>query len=362
MKVLFVFNHPAPYKVRLFNELAKSIDLFVIFERSSASDRNKDFYNCLELNFTHLIIDKCNYSNENTFTSEVKNYIKKHHYEFDLIIMNGYSTIAERKAIFYMKRKHINFTLYINGGVIRKENWLKRWYKTKIILSAKNYVSPCKEASKYLLHYGAKEKDIYHYPYSTVYEDEVLKTPLTKEEKGRLKEQYNLPKGFIFVSPSQFISRKNNIDLIKTFKGREELLLLIGDGPLLDEYYKVIKEENIQNVLIKNFVSKKELFEIMKACDAFITLSKEDIYGHTINEAFANGLPVISSKKVISSLHLIEEGKNGYLVDITSKDSIHTTIDGINKCDIESCLKTARKNTIEKSASKHIDIFKELIE
>ena len=26
-KVLFVFNHPAPYKVRLFNELAKYFEM-----------------------------------------------------------------------------------------------------------------------------------------------------------------------------------------------------------------------------------------------------------------------------------------------------------------------------------------------
>ena len=44
MKVLIVFNHPAPYKVKLFNEIDKYMDLDVIFERTEASDRPKDFY------------------------------------------------------------------------------------------------------------------------------------------------------------------------------------------------------------------------------------------------------------------------------------------------------------------------------
>ena len=43
-KVLIVFNHPAPYKVALFNELSKYFDLTVIFERSKERDRSKAFY------------------------------------------------------------------------------------------------------------------------------------------------------------------------------------------------------------------------------------------------------------------------------------------------------------------------------
>ena len=44
MKVLIVFNHPAPYKVRSFNELAKHVDLTVLFERVKANDRPDIFY------------------------------------------------------------------------------------------------------------------------------------------------------------------------------------------------------------------------------------------------------------------------------------------------------------------------------
>ena len=55
-KVLIVFNHPAPYKVRLFNELSKHFDLHVIFERGSNSDRNKGFYFEEKYNFaTHKV-------------------------------------------------------------------------------------------------------------------------------------------------------------------------------------------------------------------------------------------------------------------------------------------------------------------
>ena len=43
-RILFVFNHPAFYKVRLLNELSKYFEIDVIFERRKNKDRNKFFY------------------------------------------------------------------------------------------------------------------------------------------------------------------------------------------------------------------------------------------------------------------------------------------------------------------------------
>lgn len=43
MKILFVFNHPAPYKVELLKRIAKELDIFVLFERKTNKDRNSLF-------------------------------------------------------------------------------------------------------------------------------------------------------------------------------------------------------------------------------------------------------------------------------------------------------------------------------
>ena len=56
MKTLFVFNHPAPYKVHVFNELAKLTDIRVIFERKKAKDRPDSFYADNEYNFPVIFL------------------------------------------------------------------------------------------------------------------------------------------------------------------------------------------------------------------------------------------------------------------------------------------------------------------
>lgn len=358
MKTLFVFNHPAPYKVHVFNELARISEIQVIFERIKAKDRPDSFYATNEYNFPVIFFKHGAFSKENTYSSELKKYIKKHHQEYDIIVMNGYSTIAEMKAINYMIKHSIPYMLQINGGVIRKDKSWKKKLKTHFISHACKYFSPCEEADKYLIHYGARKEDIYHYPYGNYFEREVIKAIPKQEEINEIRNKYNLPKGTIFVNASQFIERKNNIQLISLFKDRKETLLLIGSGQEKEKYVKYIQDNDIKNVILMDFLPKQELFNVLKACDYFITLSEEDIFGHTTLEALANGLPVISSNKVISSLDIIENGVNGFIVDLNNEDEIKEAIDKVDYSMKNNALKTAHNNTIEKSAER----LKEILE
>lgn len=360
MKVLIVFNHPAPYKIRLFNELAKYFDLEVIFERDKASDRPAAFYNATEYNFKYTILNKNVFGKENSNTKELIKIIKNRHQEFDAIIMNGYSMVTEMRTIHYMKKHHIPFTLYINGGLIKEEGSFKRKLKTYFISTANQYISPCKEADDYLIHYGADQNKILRYTNSTIYEKDILSTPLTKEEKSTIRQKYNLPDGDLFISASQFIKRKNNIQLIDCFKDLNAHLLLVGDGNQKEQYEKAIKDNHQNNVIIFPFKERSALFELMKCCDGFITLSQEDIYGHTTNEAFAMGLPVLSSNKVVGSNHLIKDGENGFLVDLSQNNEIIEKIKLLKSLSSSKAIETAKNNTIEIMVKSMVENIKKL--
>ena len=362
MKVLFVFNHPAPYKVSFFNELAKELDIFVIFERTKAKDRPDEFYSKNKYNFNHLFLKKGAFSNENSNTSELKNYIKEHYQEYDHIVMNGYSTFTEIKAIKFMNKNNIPFILMINGGIKKeKEFFYKRNLKKKLIGSAKYYLSPSAVSDEYLTYYTAKKKHIFNYPYSTVYQSQIMDNFLPEEEKLKLRKKWDLPDGILYINPAQFIDRKNNLQLIEIFKNRQEKLLLLGNGPLKETYLKYISENNIKNVFIRDFLPKNEALEVMSCCDFHITLSKEDIYGHTIHEALSVGLPVISSEHVIAAKTLLKDGYNGYVVPLVNEEII-SKMNSISKEMNYNALTSAKENTIEKSALKVAKILKEDIQ
>ena len=359
MKTLFVFNHPAPYKVHVFNELSKLADIQVIFERRAAKNRPESFYKQNLYNFPVIFLKRGAFSDENTYTGELRKYIKLHHQEYDTIVMNGYSTFAEMKAIRYMIKHHIPYVLQINGGVIKKESKLKKKIKTYYISHAAKYFSPCTEADKYLIYYGAKKENIFHYPYGNYFSREVIEKPLTRNEKDAIRRKYNLPLNRLFVNASQFIDRKNNMELLSIFKDRKETLLLIGEGNELKKYNDFIVNNKIQNVIILPFKAKEDLFEYFRACDGFISLAKEDIFGHTIIEALANGLPVIASNKVNSALEYIKDGYNGYIVDIEDENTINKAIDEIVNINALNCVKSVKNNTFENCGKVLFDILAE---
>ena len=360
MTVLFVFNHPAPYKVRTFNELAKELDLFVIFERDKARDRPLSFYNCNEYQFPHVFLKHGYYGDEGTNTGELVRYIKKHHQEYDLIVMNGYRQLSEMRAIHYMIKHNIPYVLQINGGIIHQDSSLKRKIKTYFISHASHYLSTGVESDKYLLHYGAKQENIFFYPYSTLEEKDILKEPISSEKKAEIKKELSLPDSPLFVTASQFIPRKNISYLIQLFKNINANLLIVGEGKEKELYQQIIEKEKLNNVTIHPFLKKDDLYHLLQGCDYFVTLSKEDIYGHSTLEALANGLPVISSTNVASSNQIIQNGINGYLVHLDNEQEILDAFKNILKLSNTNCIKSAKTFTIENSAKEILRVLKEI--
>ncbi|MFA5422021.1 MAG: glycosyltransferase family 4 protein [Bacilli bacterium] len=361
MHVLFIFNHPAPYKVRLFNELSEEIEVTALFERLKNGDRDPRFYTGEKNKFHIARIRGINLGCENHLSNGIAKHLQNHRY--DLIVMNGWHTFSEMAALRYLKKHNIPYLFYINGGIIRaKEPRFMRKIKTKYIGGASLYFSPDENSNRYLAYYGADLDKIVNYPYSTIYENEILTLPVDAATKQSLRQELGVASDKLFVSCGQFILRKNYERLISYWKTQPAnyRLAIIGGGKEKNKYQKLIKDNNLQNVTLIDFVPREKLFKYLQAADAYIFPSKEDIYGHVINEALSQGLPVISNNKVNSALRLIDNGVNGYVIDIEKDEEISNAINNVlkNMNMPGEALKTARQNTIERMARVHIDNFK----
>ncbi len=358
-KVLFVFNHPAPYKIRLLNEMAKFLDLTVIFERYKNKDRNKAFYFEHKMNFKTVKINGIPISKENIISNGVKKHIK--HSKYDLIIMNGYSQFAEMNAIDYLIRKNIPYCLYINGGIIKeKEDLLHRYLKRKYISHSSFYLSPDERSNEYLTFYGADKNKIYNYPYSTIYKDEIARKLLTPEEITVARNNINITAKEVYISAGQLIKRKNYLTLTKCWpKDQNKLLLIAGVGKEEKLIRKYLRQNSIENVKLLGFLSRKELFSYYQISDAFIFPSNEDIYGHVINEAMSQGLPVISLPNVNAAHKLIHNGVNGYIISKLDKDTLLEALNDVILLDKNESIKEAKKNTIEEMVKVHKKILED---
>jgi glycosyltransferase involved in cell wall biosynthesis len=359
MKVLWVFNHPAPYKVDFFNELGKKCDLTVLFERGNEGDRNPAFYYEKAKSFHPVFLNALKLGKYNSLTNKIVKEIKKTKY--DAIVMNGYSTFGEMKALGYLHKKKIPYIFAINGGIVREnESNLRRYLKRKYISGATLYLAPDKHSGEYLKFYGADEKKIVLYPYSTVFASEVLPNPPTHDQQLSFRKKEGLPGERLFISVGQFISRKNNLELLKLWKKMDpkDTLLLVGDGPEKEQYLNFIAENKMVNVVIRDYEPHTKILNLFKLADFSIFLTKEDIYGHVVNESLSQGTPVIASTKANSALNLIENGVNGFLVDLDKPEEILKTLQQpTNELLRLGALETAQNNTIEKMADRHYEIL-----
>jgi hypothetical protein len=363
MKILWVFNHPAPYKINFFNELGKNVELTVLFECNLEKDRDPAFYYGGAKGFSAVFLNARQIGKANNWSRKIVEYIKKN--KHDVVVMNGYSTFSEMMAIDYLKRKKIPYVLAINGGIVRPEE--KPFHlkiKKHYISGASLYLAPDDVSAAYLVHYGADETKIRLYPYSTIFTKEIPSFPIDQQEKASLRKKYGLKCERLYIAAGQFILRKNNENLIRRWakEPTNRTLLIIGAGPEKESYQDAIDKLGLKNVFIKEYLPHDVLLRYIRMADATIFLTKEDIYGHITNESLSQGTPVIANRNSNSALHLIRNEVNGMLINDSDEKEFLAAIDHswtlLNR---DACLETARANTIEKMVECHLRLFKEYL-
>lgn len=362
MQVLWIFNHPAPYKIDFFNELGKLCDLTVVFERAREGDRNPSFYSEKCQNYKEMLLQSLKLGEHNNLTFKVRNVVKKT--KADIIVMNGYSTFSEMLGIHYLHRTHKPYIFAINGGIPKpSESPLKRKLKTSLISHASFYLAPDDKSASYLLYYGATKDKIGLYPYSTVYQNEIMDSPLSEEEKVKKRIKNGLPKDNVFVSVGQFIKRKNNMALLEAWKQvrKDQTLLLVGGGKEEGKYKKYVMENHLDNVKVIPFKSHKSILELYRLATASIFLTREDIYGHVVNESLSQGCPVIAGKHSNAALHLISNGQNGYLIDSTPQEIARAVQGPFTDEMRRQAIEVASKNSIEMMAKTHYEILERFL-
>ena len=358
MKVLYITNIPSPYRVDFFNKIADKCKLKVIFDSMSAKDRSNDWFDNARIKFKYSVIKSGSFF-------KLKKELTK---GYDLIIVGGYSTINGLLSIQILRHKKIKFIINADGGFIAKDNFITKYLKWHFISSASYYLSTSKGTNEYLTYYGAKENSIYIYPFTSLSKNDILKSPIKNVEKKKLRKNTKFECEKLFVSVGQFIPRKGFDILIKAFNSadmKNNKLLIIGGGPLKNEYLKYIKENNITNIYIMDFVKKNELIAIYKYSDVFVLPTREDIWGLVINEAMSLGLPVISTNQCLAAKELI---KKEYLYDCEDCDSLIDLLNDINSKNYDELYQIGQKNinisrkyTIENMADEHIRIFEDII-
>lgn len=170
----------------------------------------------------------------------------------------------------------------------------------------------------------------------------------------------------IAITVGQFIHRKGFDVLLNAWAkcDKEYELYIIGATPT-KEYLDIKEKLHLENVHFEGFKTKEELNCYYQAADLFVFPTREDIWGLVVNEAMANGLPVITTDKCVAGLELIKNGENGYIVPTENQDELAKRINELLSNDwllenmAKDNLQKIRRYTVENMANVHVSILKE---
>lgn len=366
MKVLYLTNIPSPYRVEFFNELCNYCDLTVIFERKYAADRNENWFSQENSNFNSIFLNGIKVGAEKALCPSIIKHINNN--EYDIIVIGGYSTPTAMVAIEYLRLKKIPFVLNTDGGFIKKDKINMKVLKKHFISSANWWLSTGKEANKYLEYYGANLAKTFIYPFTSTHNSEIVNSPSTKNEKQEIKKELGFNDNKIILGVGQFIYRKGFDLVIEACSqiNKKFTLVLVGGGSEKKYYYELISNARLKNVEIVDFKKKEELKKYYKSADIFIMPTREDIWGLVVNEAMAQGLPIISTDAALSARQLVIDEKNGWIIQ---KNDISSIVKIVNRaledeCKIEEMsresLSIIKEYTIENMAKVHMAIFQQI--
>jgi glycosyltransferase involved in cell wall biosynthesis len=322
MRLILIINIISPHRIPIFNHIDKitDIDFKVIFLAETEGSRQWRIYKD-EMNFDYQVLRNISFYIQSKempiyFNWGLSREFRK--FKPDAICQSGYQFLASIEALLYAKLKGIPITLWagshLSSGFVK--NPLAEFYKKTIIPRFDSYVTYGTAAREQIIHYGANPEKIV-VGCNTVDVGWFTKRS-GKIREGEIKEMKKKypSKNILYVG--DFIERKGVINLIKSFEKlnmKDVGLILVGNGKEKDEYYKYIKEHNIDNIFFEGFVQKEELVKYYKLADVFVLPSLNEVWGLVVNEAMACSLPVICSKVAGAGKDLIKEGINGYLFD-----------------------------------------------
>jgi 1,2-diacylglycerol 3-alpha-glucosyltransferase len=163
------------------------------------------------------------------------------------------------------------------------------------------------------------------------------------------------------------ISKEKRIDTLikaaKILKNKDILFILIGNGPALDYYIKMVNTFKLNDkVKFLGLIPNEKLPEYYSAADLFCIPSTFETQGIVSLEAMACGKPVVGADYMALS-ELIKNGKNGEkFVPGNSVDCAKKIEKVINNMDeYKETVATAKNYSVEKTTDKLLGIYKEFI-
>jgi len=290
-RVCWVTNMPAPYRLPIFDELAKNFTLEVIFTLGENNWRGWQI------------------SNETSWKSRFLNlkYALYKDFEFipgvinpfrvigrpDLIVLGSWETPLYFLILFYGRLRKIPvFAIYYSHEKSQKFRRGPIDFFRKIFFRQCAKIFTFGNLSNLTLARKGIDKSRIISLYNSVNGYEYAEYALANRSESK--------KGHRFIYVGQLIERKNVKNLVLAFDSINQIddtLEIVGEGDQLPKLLDLVSQIKSQNkIKFTGYVPPELIKSVYSRNDTLILASTREVWGLVVNEALASGLHVVVSE------------------------------------------------------------------
>lgn len=312
-KVVLITNIPSPYRVDFFYYMQTHInehEFFVIYTNENEDNRqwnvNKD-----KIQNSYILKSKIIKVKNETDTRYIHipgNIGRQLNCIMPDVVIAWEYNFAAMQSLLWCKIKNRKF-IHLTDGTLFSERNISFTQKIarKIITKMANacIVSSTKAKEKLLAWKVPSEK---------------IFISLLTEDISRYQNVPRTPVPGQILYVGSMVKRKGLDLLINAlpFVNEKCSLHIVGNGTSEERNYlqKLAEEKNVASCITWcGFKEGEDLIQEYSKASIFILPTREDCFGLVLLEALCAGVPIISSKYADGAYDVIEEGKNGLLVN-----------------------------------------------
>lgn len=345
-KILYLSNIEVPYRVRMFNEMAKNCDLTVVYERKKSNNRNNIWTNSERKQYQVEYLGGIQLKNENALSFKILKYVFSKKY--DAIIFGCYNSPIQAFAILIMKLFRRPYIINLDGEPFLHEKGFKTKLKRFFLKGAKKYLIAGEKAAESLKK-NINSGEIISYGFSSLYEKELQEHADTAKMR----------KDTILVVGQYFDYKGMDVALQTAQKNRNIPYKFVGMGNRTELFIQEQQFEKDKNIELIPFLQKEDLEREYQTCSALLLPSRQECWGLVINEAASFGTPIISTDGSGAAVEFLSNEYPQYLAKAGDVDSLYSCIQTFKTATnmdeySKFLLKKSQNYSIEKMVDAHL--------
>lgn len=305
----FVTNIIAPYRIPTLRELARMLDVHVLF--SAESESNREWSIQRDLPFSYEVVGgRSIHAGGRYFYPNPGLLVRLFRLRPRVVLVAGFS-IPALWALVYCRLTGAGLVV-TNEGTRRSEQTqvgLPGLLSRRVIVrTARACVGVSSDAVDRFEELGAASNKCFRSMYAL-------------DVNGRPARDHSLMGDRLrFLYVGQLIPRKGIREVLDGLaalgRDSEWELTMVGSGPLEDELRRQVVRLGLEgNVSFRGFVDQGDLPAVYADHDVFLFPSLLESFGVVPLEAMAAGVPVVASSLAGATRDVVEDGRSGWTMD-----------------------------------------------